>query len=560
LEDVMLGITFKRWNWIDDGVIPLAAILMTASWAYPLFSSFMRSPQTGVQNPGFGFGLCLGLLVAGYLAGRLASQNTMGIVIVVVGGLTAILVSLMLIVPSDGEALQTWFVGMFHFVERSSQTGEILPAPLVTIILATVLWVRGVRLASIRQNGAANAFVVGIVAMAGLLLVSAILPSGTGSAASSGSGTLSTLATGLAPLFLISIPVAIVLTILAPALGEWATTGGEIAMVSGLLFLNLILPFGPSAAEMMGWLLLFLASGLATLALASVSNTLQEQERLTGIQLRVDRYWVLIMLLVVATVLVGGLLLGQIIAPRTVLRALSLLLPIWRVIRQVLLYVIFIFAYLFFSLIEPLLADLQQRPARETPALPSPVQPESLGDVTRQAAEFPPIFSTILQVILILGVIGIIGLLFYLAARSRERRARESDEIIETRETVLSVDLLREQLRGLWDALRRVGRESFFVDLGPESDPRRAVREMYQHVMDLAIKRDLPRQKQQTPATYSPTLASLCPEEHTSVEELTQIYAVARYGMVPPTEAQVRSAREAFARIESALRRYDDLA
>ena len=136
----MLGITFKRWNWIDDGVIPLAAILMTASWAYPLFSSFMRSPQTGVQNPGFGFGLCLGLLVAGYLAGRLASQNTMGIVIVVVGGLTAILVSLMLIVPSDGEALQTWFVGMFHFVERSSQTGEILPAPLVTIILATVLW------------------------------------------------------------------------------------------------------------------------------------------------------------------------------------------------------------------------------------------------------------------------------------------------------------------------------------------------------------------------------------------------------------------------------------
>jgi hypothetical protein len=554
----MLGITFRRWNWIDDGVIPLAAILMTASWAYPLFSSFMRSPQTGVQNPGFGLGLCLGLLIVGYLAGRLASQNAMGIVIIVVGGLAAILISLMLIVPADGEALADWFVGMFHFVERSRQTGEILPAPLVTIILATVLWVRGVRLASIRENGAVNSFVVGIVAMAGLLLVSAILPSAAEAASSPSSGTLGTLATGLAPLFLISVPAAIVFTVLAPVLGEWATTAGEIAMVSGLLFLNLILPFGPAAAQMLGWLLLFLASGLATLALSSVSSTLQEQERLTGIHLQVDRYWVLIMLVVVAVVLVGGLLLGQIIAPRAVLRALGLLLPIWRVIRQVLLYIIFVFAYLFFSLLEPLLADLQQRPPREAPALPSPVQPDQLGDVAQQAAEIPPIFSTILQVILVLGVVGIIGLLFYLAARSREGHAKESDEIIETRETVLSADLLREQLRGLWDALRRVGREPFFVDLGTEGDPRRAVREMYQRVMGLAIRRDLPRQKQQTPATYSPTLASLCPEERASVEELTRVYAVARYGTVPPTEAQVQSAREAFTRIESALRRYND--
>jgi hypothetical protein len=42
------------------------------------------------------------------------------------------------------------------------------------------------------------------------------------------------------------------------------------------------------------------------------------------------------------------------------------------------------------------------------------------------------------------------------------------------------------------------------------------------------------------------------------VEELTRVYAVARYGTVPPTEAQVQSAREAFTRIESALRRYND--
>lgn len=552
----MLGITFRRWNWIDNAVIPLAAMVMTASWGYPLFASFMRSPATGVRNPGFSFWLCIGLLVGGYLAGRLASENTMGIVIVIIGGLAAIVISLLLTVPSEGEPIDVWFLELFRFVERGRETGEILPVPLVIIILTTVLWTRGVRLASVRQSGAVSAFTVGLVAMTGLLLVSELLPEDVG--ASTASGVLGTLASGLAPLFLISVPAAIVFTVLAPALGEWATTAGEVSMVAGLLFLNLIMPFGPSAGQMVGWLLLFLASGLATLALISVSTTLQEQQRLTGIHLRVDRYWVLIMLVVVGIILVGGLMIGQILAPQTVLRILSLLLPIWRFVREILLYIILVFAYLFFSLIEPLLAGLQQRDARDIATLVSPVQPESMEELTREATEIPPIFGIILQVILILGALGVIALLFYLAARSREGRARDADEVLETRETILSADLLQEQLRGLWNALRRRRRQSIFVDLGPVGDPRRLVREMYQRVLALAMDRDRPRQKQQTPETYSPTLASLCPEEQASVEELTRVYAVARYGTAPPTDAEVQTARAAFERIQSALRRTEE--
>jgi hypothetical protein len=552
----MLGITFKRWNWIDNGIIPLAAIVMTASWGYPLFSSFMRNPVTGVWNPGFSFWLCIGLLVGGYLAGRLASDNAMGIVIVIIGGIAAIAMSLLLTVPSAGEPIDVWFLELFQFVERGRETGEILPVPLVIIILTTVLWARGVRLASVRQSGAVSAFVVGLVAMTGLLLVSELLPGEVGTR--DPPAVLRTLASGLAPLFLISVPAAIVFTVLAPALGEWATTAGEISMVAGLLFLNLIMPFGPPAGQMVGWLLLFLASGLATLALISVSTTLQEQERLTGVHLRVDRYWVLIMLVVVGVILVGGLLVGQVLAPRTVLRVLSLLLPVWRFVRQILLYVILVFAYLFFSLIEPLLADLQQRPAREAPAFVSPVSPESMEDLVQETAEVPPIFGVILQVILILGALGVIAMLFYLAARSREARAREMDEVVETRETILSTELLQEQLRGLWDALRRRRRQPLFVDLGPASDPRRAVRQMYQRVLALAMNRDRPRQKQQTPKTYSPTLTSLCPEERGAVEELTRVYAVARYGTVPPTEAEVQTAEAAYQRIRSALRSPDE--
>jgi hypothetical protein len=43
----MLGTAWKRWKWLEEGVIPLAATLMHAAWAYPLFSLFTRNTITG---------------------------------------------------------------------------------------------------------------------------------------------------------------------------------------------------------------------------------------------------------------------------------------------------------------------------------------------------------------------------------------------------------------------------------------------------------------------------------------------------------------------------------
>jgi hypothetical protein len=551
----MLGIAWKRWNWNDDGLIPLATILMTAAWGYPLFSAFLRDPKTGVPNPGFTFWLTAIVLVGGFLAGRLASQNRMGAVIVVVGGMAMILVSLLLTVPSEGKALDLWFIDMFKFVERGEQTGEVLPTPLVMIVFTTLLWSRGVRMASMRHEGAVGAFTVGIVAIAGLLLVSAILPSTGEAASASGSGFLQTALSGLAPLFLVAVPAAILFSLLAPALGGWAHTAGEISLVAGVLFLNLIMPFGPSTKGLLGWLLLFVSSGLATLALMSVSTTLQEQERLTGIHLQIDRYWVMIMLVVIVSVLLAGLLVGQIVAPGAVLRMLGLLRPIWFFVRQVLLFLILIFAYLFFSLIEPLLAEIQQRPAREPRTLFSPMEQESMEEFAREAVEIPPAFTVLLQIVLILGFLSVIALIFYLAIRQREGRVLEQGEIVETRETILSMDLIQEQLKNLLAGFGQRRKQSFFVDLGPPGDRRRIVREMYQQVLSEAIRLDAPRRKQQTPRTYEPTLVDLCPAEMPSVDVLTQVYMIARYSVEPPTADQVEDARKAFDKVNVALQR-----
>jgi hypothetical protein len=554
----MLGISLKRWNWVDDGVIPLTAIVMSAAWGYPLFALFLRNPRTGAGNPGFSFWICLGLLLAAFAAGRLASGNRMGPIIVIVGGLAAIVVLLMLTVPAGGDPFGAWFAGLFRFIQRGQETGEILPVPLVVIVFGTLFWVRGVRAASLDHNGAVSAFIIGVVAVSGLLLVAELLPAGAGVEPDVQSPFMQQLVGGLVPLFLISVPAAIVLAVLAPALGSWASTAGEVILVAGLVFLSMILPFGPDPREMVGWLLLFLASGLATLSLISVSTTLREQERMTGVSLRIDRYWVLIMAAVVASILILGLLVGQLVAPGLVLRLLGLLRPVWLVIRQVLLFIIMIFAYLFFSLLEPLLGELDQRSPTSPGVLLSPAEAEGIEDLTQEAAQLPPAFIVIMQILLVAGAVGVIALLFYMALRNREKREVRLDEVIETRETVLSMDLLQEQVRGLLDGLRRRSR-SYFVELDPGEQRRRAVRDLYQRLLGYGINLDAPRLGFQTPTAYGPRFARLAPGAGDAVDVLTEIYVIARYGTEPPSVEQVTEAQAAYERIVATLNRTYEL-
>jgi hypothetical protein len=297
-----------------------------------------------------------------------------------------------------------------------------------------------------------------------------------------------------------------------------------------------------------------MASGLTALALMGVSRTLREQERMTGVRMRADRYWVVTTLGIVVGVLILGLTLGQLLAPDPFVRALGWLKPIWTFLIQVLLIIVFIFAYLFFSLLEPLLTEVQGRPAR-LPTFVSPLRPESIEELAaKEPVEVPPIFGTIMQILLVLGVIALIAFIFLAAVRNRKRRVRiEAEEILETRETILSMDLLRSQLSDLLSGLRRKQLPPLFLDPGPPDDPRRIVRELYQKVLARAIDLDLPRSKEQTPSAYQRTLARACAEERSSLETLTLIYLIARYGSVPPTHEQVREAQEAFARIDIVL-------
>jgi hypothetical protein len=550
----MLGAAWKRWNWLDDGLIPLAAMLMYAAWSYPLLALFLQDPSTGSPHSGFTFWFCLGVLLGGVISGRLAHQNRMGVVIVLAGGLAAVLISLFLTLPSEIEDLDLGFIEMLGQATRGSR-GEVVPAPLIAAIGTTILWWRGLRIASQTEHEEAmGTFVVGVIALGGLLVVILLLPSGTSLRDSELGQAWRQVIPCLSPaLFFVSI-LAAVLSFVSRAGEGWSATFVQLVIVSGLLSFASVLPLGTSPEALTGWALLFLISGLMTLSLTGISRTLREQERLTGMRVRIDRYWIVTILAIVVGTLLFGLLVGQLLAPNALIRVLGWFKPIWTLLVQILLLIILVFAYLFFGLLEPLLAEADGRTWR-LPTFGSPLDPVAMEELaTREAIQIPPIFNRILQVLLILGLVALVAFIFFAAIRRRKEKVQVEDtEIVETRETILSTDLLRGQLFDLFDSLRRKRPPPLFLEPGLAGDPRRVVRELYQRVLAQAIELDLPRRRGQTPNAYQHTLNRICSEERSSLETLTLVYMVARYGVVPPTHEQVLAAQDAFARIDAAL-------
>jgi len=173
----MLGNIWRRWSWLEAWGVSLAEMLVYLAWVYPLFSLLIDNlgPQRAV--PGFTPWLCLGVLTGAALCGWLARENPFGAVIVVVGGITAILVSLAWVVPPAAvEAGQTWFGTIVSRVQYGAET-EIIPLPLILPFCVAFLWWRGLRIGSADHDEAAWWFVVGVVALACTLLFSLVLSS-----------------------------------------------------------------------------------------------------------------------------------------------------------------------------------------------------------------------------------------------------------------------------------------------------------------------------------------------------------------------------------------------
>jgi len=317
---------------------------------------------------------------------------------------------------------------------------------------------------------------------------------------------------------------------------------------------------GGLAPNVAWWLMAFFAISMAALALASLELSLLTGRAEKETKVRLNRYWLVSVLSVIAVLLAIGLLISAVVAPETILGLLGwthiLLDLLWSVVGLVLYAV----AYILFFLLDPLIGWLRERMA----GLPPPQPIESMGfqrqieEMARQpAAAMPPYLSESLRWLTIIGILAVIGLLFALALRYF--RDGKDEAVDETRESVFSSAMVGAQLAAALARWRQrfrrtsAGDADPFLPLAQEEENRRQIRRVYQALLATAQAMGQPRPPAQTPAEYAARLGGAATMRSAPLETITAAYNQARYDTHAPSAEQAQQAQNAWSTLEREL-------
>lgn len=342
-----------------------------------------------------------------------------------------------------------------------------------------------------------------------------------------------------------------------------AMARGVVALVIYLLIMYLAgRPLHPALFYLV---VLLFGAGMVALALSSLKITLG-LDRALGLGQRrsssgptVNRYWLSSVLFTVFGLLGLGLLVVALIAPEqlaVLLDAVGVVLGWVREVISLILvgvsYVLFVIAYFFAWLLAPLFRRLLER-FQELPPLElaQPAQEaEQLQQAAEQAAAIPDTYRWIgLAVIVIL-------LLVLFALALRRLRATEATDEDELRESILTTDLLQQQLRDLWRRWFGRGRQATdpFLSLAEEGEGRRRIRALYQQLLRNEATLGAARTPAETPQEYAAHLLATQPAQAAALSTLTAGYHQARYAPDSPSAEQVTAAEAAWRTLEAALR------
>jgi hypothetical protein len=338
-----------------------------------------------------------------------------------------------------------------------------------------------------------------------------------------------------------------------------AVTAGLVALAL-LTVVGQLDPAGPPPGTER-WLLTLVAVSLAALAFASVelARYVGSGRGATSAARRLNRDWVVSVLVVTAILLLIGVAVGALVTPGTVAAAYAWVGVLLDWLGTVVGYVALALVYVLFLVLEPLYEWIRGQLADAPPG-----RPLTLGDLQRQIDELTggptttldPTAAESLRWLGVVGALVVVGMIFWWALRFFRRDVgRDPDE---TRETILTRALLQEQLaaaaRGLLARLRRRTPQPELVpylSLTDEEEPRRRVRALYQGLLARMAQLDAARVPGQTAQAYAAWRAARWPR--LPGPTLAAIYAAARYGAEPPTAAQVEEMAQAWAQTEAAL-------
>lgn len=310
--------------------------------------------------------------------------------------------------------------------------------------------------------------------------------------------------------------------------------------------------------------LLLFTAGMVALAFSSLKITMGLDRALGMGQRRaaatpmLSRYWLMSVTVTVVILLGVGLGIGALVAPEQLARLLAMIQAIASAIGRVIGWVILMVGYLLFMivyyivlLLEPLIRRLFQA-IQESPLMELAQLPEQQLELEQVLADPTVIPDTYRWIALALFVATLL-LIFALAVR----RLRTTPAVLvdEVRESILTTDLLQEQLASLWNRWfgRRPGQADTFLSLTGEEESRRRIRTAYQQLLALTATLGQSRQPGVTPTEYQAALQVPTAEAAQQLAALTTAYHQARYAADTPTAAQAATAQAAWERVQTDL-------
>ncbi|MCX7670258.1 MAG: DUF4129 domain-containing protein, partial [Anaerolineae bacterium] len=262
------------------------------------------------------------------------------------------------------------------------------------------------------------------------------------------------------------------------------------------------------------------------------------------------RYWLATIVGVVVVLLAVGLLVVQLLTPDLVRRTLAMLSPVLDLLAQGLWYVMMILAWVLFTILEPLLRSLRPREGEGEPfRLPSPPDlTAQLRDIETHPATISPDLYHALRIVAAILLAGVVVLIFVLAFK--RFRAIHEEDVVEVRDSVLSLDLLKAQMRELFRRRRTAPQPPPFVSVVGD-EPAARIRRTYQALLAWAASQELPRAPGMTPEEYLRFLEAMLPDCKAMLALITAAYLQARYSTEPVPVAVADEVARAWEQIAS---------
>jgi hypothetical protein len=288
-------------------------------------------------------------------------------------------------------------------------------------------------------------------------------------------------------------------------------------------------PDQEAGQKLLPLLWLYFGFGLVAVALARIDEKASEAQS-AGRPLPLRRMFQLLLAVGLTLALAG--LLSRIYTAQNLGRVLALLVPLWKLVRPVVVAVVFFLLKLLSPLFEWLIAWLRAifergwtelQPMQPPSPPPSPEEP---GLFERLPSGLTNALGSILLVLVIIVAAGlIVGFFLLTLERVRRGRTRVEDEE-EGAERVTAGGIFDRGAQALMNLVGLVGRFGVSRQLLAAV----SVQNIYANLCRLARQRGYPRRPAQPPDAYLPALTQAFAGHEEALERITAAYMRVHYG------------------------------